>query len=524
MLYYTSIDIYLSNNLHSSYYTWYMTFYIIIPQTITFLTAIIIELEIHMNCLSYIIRQTKRLVSALFITATLILPLTDMSALATPDTLHNQSPYITSDNWPAAPTISANSAILINVNTGTILYDKNCDKRNYPASMTKVLTALLTIENTSLNDVVTYTDPSIFNLEEGASYLALNHGEQLTVEQSLYGLMLASANDVANGLAVHTGGSIDNFVNMMNERAAQIGCKDTHFANANGLHDDNHYTTCHDMALIMMDAIKNNSFLSVSSTNYYMIPPTNLQPETRHIRTLHSMMNPLDNYYYEYCIAGKTGYTDQAGTTLVTYCKKGDLELISVIMDSYFTQYTDTITLMNYGFSNFALYNMADEMSGISNTHNKTSLLASVLPASSSLITIERDSTIILPSFETLDSVETEITYSESADELTGTIATINYYYDGIKVGDSLLKFTSGETTSAFEHLNIPTESDTTDAIFSNEGKILISYKMLLIYIGSFIVFLIILIFVAIYFKPKSVRLRRAEKRRKKRIKQSYFN
>lgn len=477
-----------------------------------------------MNFLSYIIKHTKLIAGALSVAAILAAPITHIPVHATGEDVITTSPYITSDNWPAAPEISANSAILINVNTGTILYDKNCDARNYPASMTKVLTALLTIENNSLNDIVTYSDDSVFNLEEGASYLALNYGEQLTVEQSLYGLLLASANDVANGLAVHTAGSIDNFAGMMNERAAQIGCTNTHFTNANGLHDDNHYTTCHDMALIMMEAIKNNTLLTINSTDYYMVPPTNLQPEPRHLRMLHQMMNPLETYYYEYCIAGKTGYTDQAGTTLVTYCKKGDMELISVIMDSYFTQYDDTIALMNYGFSNFNLYNMAEEGSVISNAQNKTSLIASVLPSSSSLIAIEGDSSIILPAYETLDSVESVITYADSSSESTGSIATITYYYDDMEIGNASLKFTSGETTSAFEHANIPVEPDTTDDIFSNEGKIFISYKQLLMYIIAVVIFIIVLVFIIIYFKPKNVRLRRAERNRKRRSSRRYYD
>ncbi len=478
-----------------------------------------------MNFLSYIVKRTKLVVSILSIVAILATPLADLTVYATGETTPaNGSSYITADNWPQAPEISANAAILINVNTRTILYDKNCDEKNYPASMTKVLTGLLTIENTALNDIVTYTDSSIFNLEEGASYLALNYGEQLTVEQSLYGLMLASANDVANGLAVHTAGSIDNFVNMMNERAAQIGCTNTHFTNANGLHDDNHYTTCHDMALIMMEAIKNNTMLTINSTDYYEIPPTNLQPESRHIRMLHKMMNPLDTYFYEYCIAGKTGYTDQAGTTLVTYCKKGDMELISVIMDSYFTQYDDTIALMNYGFGNFNLYDMADNSFGNSGSQNQNSLLSEVLPSSSSLIKIESNSSIILPASETLDSVESIITYSDSQDVNTDSISTITYYYDDMKIGSALLKFSTGETSSAFEHMNVPVEQNTTDDIFSNEDKILITYEDLILYIIAAVVFIIVLIFLIVYFRPKNVRLRRAERNRKNRIKRRYYD
>lgn len=238
---------------------------------------------------------------------------------------------------------------------------------------------------------------------------------------------------------------------------------------------------------------------------------------------LHKMMNPLDSYYYEYCIAGKTGYTDQAGTTLVTYCKKGELELISVIMDSYFTQYDDTIALMNYGFNNFTMYDMADA-SGASAVQSQRSLLAAVLPSSSSLISIERGSNIILPVNETLDSVKSVISYSDNQNESNGYIATITYYYDDMKIGNALLKFSSGETTSAFEYANIAIEPDTTDDIFSSEGKLIITYQKLLIYIVIAIVFILLVILAVVYFRPKKVRHRLAERNRKKRLRRRYYD
>lgn len=434
------------------------------------------------------------------------------------------SPYITAENWPDAPEISANAAILINVNTGTILYDKNCDERKYPASMTKVMTALLTIENNSLNDVITYTDDAVFNLEDGASYLALNYGEQLTVEQSLYGLLLASANDVANGLAVYTAGSMDGFVNMMNERAAQIGCTNTHFANPNGLHDDNHYTTCHDMALIMMEAIKNNTFLTIDSTEYYEIPPTNMQPQSRPLRMLHKMMNPSDQYYYKYCVAGKTGYTDQAGTTLVTYCKKDDMELVSVIMDSYFTQYDDTIALMNYGFDNFSLYNMADQDLSAGKENKSSSLLSSVLPSSSSFITVDKDTYIILPANESIDAVSTDISYDNTENSSGSSIADITYYYNGMKIGNALLKFSTGEITTAFEYDNIQKLPEEGEDIFSSGDKIVITYRKFLAVLAMAAVILVFIIMMIIHFSPRNVRRRRSERKRRIRLRHKYYD
>lgn len=464
-----------------------------------------------MNFLSYIINHKKHFTAILcLITISISLLSGNISyATGTDNEAAYSSPYITSENWPDAPEISANAGILINVNTGTILYEKNCDEKNFPASMTKVMTALLTIENTSLNDTVTYNDEAVFNLEEGASYLALNYGEQLTVEQSLYGLLLASANDVANGLAVYTAGSMDKFVDMMNERAAQIGCTNTHFANPNGLHDDNHYTSCHDMALIMMEAIKNNTFLTINSTEYYEIPPTNKQPERRPLRMLHKMMNPADAYYYKYCVAGKTGYTDEAGTTLVTYCKKDNMELISVVMDSYFTQYDDTIALMNYGFDNFTLYDMSEQNSSSSYNSNQGSLLSSILPSSSSLISVNKNSFVVLPSYEDISTVKSVTSYDNND---SGAIADITYYYQEMKIGSASLKFSADEISSDFDYQNILDYSEQTDKIFSHDNKIMVTYKQLLMYLITIIAGIIFLTIIIIYFSPKNVRRRRAEK------------
>ncbi|MBQ9885621.1 MAG: D-alanyl-D-alanine carboxypeptidase [Lachnospiraceae bacterium] len=463
--------------------------------------------------LTYIARRIKVFTAAVCLLTAAFTNNTSYFAHATeqePEIIYS-SPYVTTDNWPAAPAISARSAILINVNTGTILYDKDCDAKKYPASMTKVMTALLTIENTALSDTVTYSDNAVFDLEEGASYLALNYGEQLTVEQSLYGLMLASANDVANGLAIYTSGSIGNFVNKMNERAAQIGCTNTHFANANGLHDDNHYTSCHDMALIMIEAIKNNTFLGICSTEYYEIPPTNMQPETRRLRMLHKMMNPTDQYYYPYCICGKTGYTDEAGTTLVTYCKKDNMELISVIMDSYFTQYDDTIALMNYGFDNFTLYNMSDHSSHDAGSMIKNSLLSSILPSTSSLIQVDPKSSIILPSYESPDSVESVITYDDNNAGKSNVAANIAYYYNNIKIGESTLRFKDTEDISTYDYMNSEKQQQSVD-IFAHDDKILITKSQLALYITYTILAIILLIIIIIYFSPSN--RRRRQKRR----------
>lgn len=155
----------------------------------------------------------------------------------------------------------------MDVQSGAILYEKNIDKREYPASITKVMTALVAIENSSLSETVTYSRNAVTNLESGASNIEIQPGEKLSMEDSLYAILLMSANEACNGVAEHVAGSIDNFVAMMNQKAKELGCTGTHFANANGLWMSNHYTTAHDMALISQEAYKNPTFAKLPERN-----------------------------------------------------------------------------------------------------------------------------------------------------------------------------------------------------------------------------------------------------------------
>ena len=162
------------------------------------------------------------------------------------------------------PSISAESAIVMDVQSGTILYEKNMDKKQYPASITKIMTALIAIENSSLSETVTYSREAVTNLEINASNIEIKPGEKLSMEDSLYAILLMSANEACNGVAEHIAGGIDNFVKMMNARAKQLGCTNTHFANANGLWMKNHYTSAHDMAIISREAYRNPCLLYTS--------------------------------------------------------------------------------------------------------------------------------------------------------------------------------------------------------------------------------------------------------------------
>jgi len=250
----------------------------------------------------------------------------------------------------SVPQISSEGAVLMDADTGTLLYSKNSETRYYPASITKLMTALLVAERTNLSDTVTFSKTATTNLEAGAVTLNMTEGDKLTVEQSLYGLMLKSANDVANGLAEHVSGSVSSFAQLMNAKAKELGCTNTNFVNPNGLNNSNHYTTPHDMALIAKAAFQNSVVRNVCSTVSYQIPATK-KAGARTVTMGHKMINSSDSRYYPGVVGGKTGYTSAAGNTLVTYAEKNGTRLIVVIMKSKSTHYDDTKALLDYGFA-----------------------------------------------------------------------------------------------------------------------------------------------------------------------------
>lgn len=261
-----------------------------------------------------------------------------------------ETPESTAASAPAAPAVAAEGAVLLNANTGEVLYGKNENTRYYPASITKLMTALLTLENCNLNDTVTFSATATTNMEAGSVSLKITEGDSLSVKDSLYGLLLKSANEIGNGLAEHIAGSNDKFADMMNSRAAALGCTNTHFANPHGLNNSNHYTTPYDMALIAREAFKNPTLCQITSTTSYQFPATKLAGE-RTITMGHKMIYPTDSRYYPGIIGGKTGYTSLAGNTLVTCVEKEGTRLVVVIMKSKSTHYADTKALLDYGFA-----------------------------------------------------------------------------------------------------------------------------------------------------------------------------
>lgn len=359
-----------------------------------------------------------------------------MSCFAAPVAASN---YEESNPWPQGPNVYAEAAIVMEASTGLVLYEKNIDKAYYPASITKILSALLIIENSSPGEVVTFSHDAVFKVDLDSSRIGIDVGEQLTIQQCLYGILLESANEVTYAAAEHVAGSIPAFAEMMNERAKSIGCLNSNFVNPHGLPDENHYTTAYDMALITREAMKNETFRKITGTRTYQIPPTNKQKETRYLRNHHKFILKQD-YIYDGTTGGKTGFTSKARYTLVTTAKRGDLELICVVLkdDTSKNQYEDTIKLLDFGFNNFNIYPI-NELEA-TNTLKESPFFTrynSMLDYSSTSIKTDEKGYLVLPNTASFDEAKKEVSFYPEAEIKEGRniIGTISYTYDGRYVG-----------------------------------------------------------------------------------------
>lgn len=359
---------------------------------------------------------------------------------------------ISSHEWPKGPSVYAESAILIEASTGLILYEKNIHKKHYPASITKIMTTLLALENSSLNDTLVFSRDSVFNVDLNSSRIGIDVGEELTMRQALYGIMLESANEVSYAVAEHVANDIENFSTLMNQRAKELGCLNTNFVNPHGLPNEEHLTTAYDMALITKAAMDNPIFRKITSTRTYQIPPTNKQIETRYLRNHHKFIL-RQNYFYDDCIGGKTGYTSKAKYTLVSTAKRGDLELICVILkdDSLEHQYTDTKNLFDFGFDNFSVYSINDMNN---NKYIEESIMftrfSPILNKAKSPLFIDPNARLVLPNSVSLDEANRSIklAYVDKLDNNESIVGEISFDYMDKFVGSANILYSNADTIS----------------------------------------------------------------------------
>lgn len=299
--------------------------------------------------------------SLLIIVAICLIMLTSLNVLAQ---VNNEAIYDIATNaipgWPKGPEIEANTGVLIEMETAEVLYDKGMNEMRYPASITKVLTALVAIENSTLDEEVSFTASALEGMYLGSN-IGMQEGEILTMEQCLIILMMKSANEVANQIAEHVGGSQEGFAQMMNDKATEIGCQNSNFANPSGMPDVNHYSTAYDMALIFREAWKNEKFRALYDISDYTIPPTNKNPESRYIIYNHLLFaaQASEDQRYEGSVGGKTGATDLGGSTLVTAVEREEGDFIAVVMRAgdHLICCADTKKLFNYGYEKFQKIN-----------------------------------------------------------------------------------------------------------------------------------------------------------------------
>lgn len=407
--------------------------------------------------------------------------------------------------WPEGPKVMAETAIVMDMDTEEILYAKGIDEKRAPASTTKILTAMLAIEKVPFETQITFTD-EVNNIEAGSTHIGIKPGETLTMKDCAYAILLASANEVSSGVAEYIGTTVPAFVDMMNQRAKELGCTNTHFVNANGLYDENHYTTARDLAIIAKAAFQNETFREVVKTPYYIVPKTNITDEERWLNNHHKMILQ-GSEYYEGCLGGKTGYTEKAGNTLVTYAERNGRKLVCALLAdvNVVAQYTDTKALLDYGFDSFQRL----DTTAVSLSPAKSDKLGKQLEEKGLLSTALETTSISVPK-----ELTEELTYKTT---LENNMLNIDYYYGKQQIGSSSMQ-ASDEILKVSQELS-PKEVAKTDASVSpnptkdsntsEKDNILPSWK----YIALFLLITGILFYIVVLI----VNIKRSIKRRKRK-------
>ena len=344
-------------------------------------------------------------------------------------------------SWPSNTSIEADGGILIDADSGTVLYSKNIHNTYYPASITKILTAYIIINHCDLDDTVTFTHSAVNTLEPGSSILGARVGDKMSVRDCLYALLLQSANEVANALAEHCSGSVEAFAELMNEEAKKLGCVDSNFANPSGLNNPNHYTSAHDMSLIAKAAFSDPTFLEIDKTLYYDVPAGQLQqyPDGWRYYMHHRMMKKNDSLYYSGIIGGKTGYTSLAGNTLVTCAERDGLKLIAVVLNGHQTHYSDTKTLLDFGFENFKSVLIADEDSTYQKIEQDLAI-GGISFGETTKLSVDATSAITLPKNGEFSDVTSTLDYALDETAPDSAVARIDYMYGDRVVGQAYLE------------------------------------------------------------------------------------
>ncbi|WP_455902860.1 D-alanyl-D-alanine carboxypeptidase family protein [Clostridium sp.] len=466
-------------------------------------------------------KRLRRLLISLMITALMAAGM-PMTAFAKPD-------------WPSDTGIESEAGIVMDADSGAVLFGQNIHVQKAPASITKILTALVVIENSSLDDTVTFSHDAVYNVEDGSGNKnAIEEGDTLSVRDCLYLLLMRSSNQAANALAEHVGGSRDGFVKMMNEKTAELGCENSHFANPSGLNDDTQLTSVYDMALIASAAYKNDTLLTISKDKSYRLPATKNNPDGVTIQPEHKLLITTDTEspnYYPYAVAGKTGYTSIAGQTLVTYAIKDDRRQIAVTMKStQATHYQDTIALLDFGFLRFENVNISENETAYTSGDQPVQIGDNSYQPSD--LSMDTSAVITIPKDASFADAEKTVVTDLPEDAPQGAVALLSYKYNDRKIGQVYLISASaaeaeanGETASDDGNTaSDPAASNTGASGKSKQAKSSfhltlpkVSVRMVLIVVVSVLLAAACAALVWLFYRRHQEEKRRQEDRRKRR-------
>lgn len=439
--------------------------------------------------------------------------------------------------WPSDTGVLADIGIAVDADSGAVLFGQGIHELTPPASITKLLTALVVVENSSMDDMVTFSYDAVNNVESGSGNKKnIAEGDKLSVKDCLYLLLLQSSNQAANALAEHVAGSRDAFADMMNEKVKELGCTDgTHFANPSGLNDDTQVVSAYDMAIIAQAAFNNSDVLEISSTKSYKLTPTQNNPSGATCANEHRLIITDDETSELYCPeakAGKTGYTSLAGNTLVTYGEKDGRRVISVVLKgqpspNYFL---DGKTLLQFGFENFQNVSIPDNETKYVTGEETVSINGADFQPDE--LELESGAVITLPKDAAFSDASMELVTELPEQHPERAIALLQYTYNDRKIGQAYLLAKEGslpasseETDGAAPEEKPSSKTDASDQKNGKKGGIALPPLSLPVIGICLLVFAVFLLSAyTLYTKKKEAEeLRRRHERRMQRLKEENY-
>ncbi|MCL2718355.1 MAG: D-alanyl-D-alanine carboxypeptidase [Lachnospiraceae bacterium] len=419
------------------------------------------------------------------------------------------------ENWPPGPAIGAASAILMEANTGVILYAKNIHERQFPASTTKMMTCLLAVEHANLNDIIPFSSTAVNSISWDSTKIGIKAGHSITFEQALYASMVRSANDATNGIAEFVGGDLATFAKMMTQKAEELGAQNTNFLNSHGLFEEEHYTTAYDLALIAAAYFRHEMLAKISNTSRYYIPPTENQPEEMYLNNRHRLVNGEISVDYN-IIGGKTGFVNRSRQTLITAAEKDGMRLICVILKQETPeQFFDTVKLFDYGFSNFQIVNVAANETRY--TIQNASFFQTgndIFGDSSPLLSLNRDDYLVMPKTTDFRSLAADINYRT---DKPSAVAEIIYTYNNAYLGTATIDFASENRSTYDFDSQMPVEVP--ESTIEEENVIFINVRQ-----AIFVIIILAALAIFFFIVRSALKSYHFNRRRKRRRRQAIRN